>query len=193
MARIGRQVPHFEKIEYDSITADFSSCNTYRYTLNMHYRESAENRDKTVSVVLKNPSSADEKMSDATIRRVETYVYKNIPDAQFLNILNVFAYRATDAIDVNSLIREKGLQHAVGENNDHHIESLCDRSDVIICAWGSHSQINKKQYDSRIKSVKSLLTSHNNKIWQVQGRAKHYPQHGLYWSYEYPLIRYDLL
>lgn len=164
----------------------------YRYTLEMKYLPDLGERDKTVTVILKNPSAADEKKSDATIRRVETYVHTNIPDAARLNILNIFAYRATYAEDVNTKIKQNDLLAAIGRENDSHIQSLCEDSDYIICAWGSHSKISKKLYDQRLTQVKELITPFESKLYEVKGVAKHYPQHGLYWSYEYPMITYTI-
>jgi hypothetical protein len=185
--RLGRQIPHFSAVDLQNIRAFFSSCKTYRYTLEMSYLPSEETRTQTVTVILKNPSSADEYKADSTIRRVETYVYRMIPSAAHLKILNVFALRATYAGDVHRTIKEHSLDKAIGHDNDSYIQRVCADSDWIIRAWGSHSQINKRQYDLRLAQVNAILAPFEKTLYEVQGIAKHYPQHGLYWSYDYPL------
>ena len=76
-ARIGRQVKHFKNIDVDNITATFSNDGLYRYTLQMQYIDRKE-QNNTITVILKNPSSANEKMADNTIRRVENFVYSDL-------------------------------------------------------------------------------------------------------------------
>ncbi|UXM84506.1 DUF1643 domain-containing protein [Methanococcus aeolicus] len=194
-ARIGRQVKHFENIAVDCITAIFSKNNLYRYTLQMQYKDKRE-QNNTITVILKNPSSANEKMADNTIRRVEGFVHCNFPDVKYLNILNIFAYRATDAKDVKNALINNGLNYIVGIENDKYIKSFVKESDYIIKAWGGNSGINKKAYNQRIEQVNDLI--HNNvkkdvPIYRVDGNGKGsslYPFHACFWSYTMGLEKY---
>ena len=196
MARIGRQVDHFEEIDIQSIRADFSSDWRYRYTLMMQFRKDLMNgsRSKTVTVILKNPSSADEKRSDATIRKVETYVWHHFVDAGHLNILNIFGIRATDASEVNLLLRESGPEIINGPENDRFFRNLLKSTDNLICAWGGPSGIDVTRYASRVTEVRELIKMHyKGPVYQVCGKQEtKEPLHGLMWGYEYELKPFNV-
>lgn len=191
MARIGRQVLHYEHVETESIRAIFSKEFTHRYTLEMKFSGDlySGKRNKSIVVILKNPSSADEKKADSTIRKVETYVYKNFPDVVCLSILNIFSIRGTDPEDVNKIIEEKGFDYTVGSDNNHYFSETINNSDYIICAWGGNSGINIENYLRRIAEVIKILKKTENKsIYRVCGKqATKQPLHGLMWGYDYKL------
>ncbi|MDY0160094.1 MAG: DUF1643 domain-containing protein, partial [Bacteroidales bacterium] len=90
MPIIGRQIPHFDRVDLSSISAVFSDDKFYRYVLTMNYLPDLmqQERSESLAVILKNPSSADEKASDATIRKVETFVFHRFPKVKTLIILN---------------------------------------------------------------------------------------------------------
>ena len=196
MARLGRQVDHFQNVDINSIKAVFSPDKKYRYTLRMNYTSDLldQHRDKTMTVILKNPSSADEKRSDSTIRKVETYVWQNFPDVKNLNIYNIFAFRATDAIELDLLMKDHGLSAGVGEDNDSSLEMLLERTDYLICAWGGPSGINKKYYQSRISRVKEIVAGEfSGPVYRVRGKKEtSEPLHGLMWGYDYELISFPV-
>ncbi len=196
MARIGRQVDHFEEIDIGSIRADFSPDRLFRYTLMMEYRKDLLNgmRDKTVTVVLKNPSSADEKRSDSTIRKVETYVWKRFPDAGKLNIFNIFAFRATEAREVNERLHDLGLSSVSGDENDRFFQQMLGKTDYLICAWGGPSGIHATRYASRVTRVKGIIRDHfGGQVYQVCGNQEtREPLHGLMWGYDYELKPFEV-
>jgi len=191
MARIGRQIDHYSEVDIPSIRADFSPDRLFRYTLEMSYKADLLNRgrSKTMTVMLKNPSSADEKRSDSTIRKVETYVWKAFPDVNYLNILNIFAYRATDAIEVNERLKTLDDLSVIGIDNDNFFLSTLAKTDYLICAWGGPSGIDVSRYSSRISGVKEVIRNHYaGPVYQVCGsQATKEPLHGLMWGYDYEL------
>ncbi len=190
MARIGRQIPHFKEIDTSCIDAMFSNDKRYRYTLDMLYKPSLlrQNQHQHICVILKNPSSADAKKADATIRKVETYVYKHFASAAKLSILNIFAIRATDASEVNLLLSRFGKDFIVGPENDKIIQETIHKADHIICAWGNNSGINSKVYEERIKEIKSLIVQQHKNAQCVNGaKPTKQPLHGLMWGFDYHL------
>ncbi|MFO7880772.1 MAG: DUF1643 domain-containing protein [Bacteroidota bacterium] len=189
MARIGRQIPHFQEIDTTTISADFSKDMLYRYSLDMNYKPSLLRQDQNehISVILKNPSSADESMADATIRKVETYVYKHFPKVSRLSILNMFALRATDAKEVNMLLKENGKPYITGPGNDAAIRRIFGSCDHIICAWGNNNGIHAKTYYERIDEIKAILQSTNKTARCVMSpKQTKQPLHGLMWGFDYP-------
>jgi hypothetical protein len=190
MARIGRQIPHFQEINLDSIRAEFSTDRLYRYSLDMDYRASLlrENPTEKICVILKNPSSADEKKADATIRKVETYVFKHFPAVKTLSILNLFAIRATDVKEVNQLLKQNNDDYIIGPENDAAIARIFGEADHIICAWGNNNGILPKTYNLRIQAIKSLLAKTETNCWQViHPKGTKQPLHALMWGFDYKL------
>ena len=191
MARIGRQVNHYSEVDIQSIRADFSPDRLFRYTLEMNYKADllSQDRTKTMTVILKNPSSADEKRSDSTIRKVETYVWKQFPDVRYLRILNIFAFRATDAVEVNERLLSLDELAVTGTDNNTFFKLTLAQTDYVICAWGGPSGIDVTRYASRVTTVKSLIwETHAGPVYQVCGRQEtKEPLHGLMWGYNYEL------
>lgn len=189
MPRIGRQIPHFEHVDLNSLEAAFSSDRKYRYSLSIRYSDTLidTQRKEHAAVIMKNPSAADEKQADATIRKVETYIYLRFPGVRWLHILNIFAYRATDPGDLNAAYDENGAMYVVGRENDHVISKIIGYCDYVVLAWGNNSGINRALYEERVFRTRHLLQSiPTGKIFTICGqkRTKH-PLHGLMWGYEY--------
>jgi len=149
--------------------------------------------NEQIAVVLKNPSSADAFKSDATIRKVETFVHKHFEKAKTLVILNIFALRATDASDVQQCFLQYGYDYITGDENNQYIAKVLKQSDAIICAWGGNSCIDKTVYNKRIAEVKSLLKSCGTKCYEVKSpAATNEPLHGLMWGYNYECVLFTL-
>lgn len=193
-ARIGKQVAHHNSVDINTIKANFSDCKTYRYTLTFDFKSTdTENRIKKLSIVLKNPSSADEKKADQTINRVQQYVYEHFKDVKTVTILNLFAFRGTDASDVEKNRLESNLEYVVGEFNNQNILENVLSSDYLIFAWGGRSAINRKAYDERIGILLNLIKQcdlTDKEIYRVndQKGSHKYPFHACYWSNSFKKI-----
>lgn len=185
MPRLGRQIAHDEHVDFDRIRACFSTDHrrSYRYSLRIPFRGDGQ-RDQLVTVVLKNPSSADAERADNTIRRVETYVFKRFPRAREIAVLNLFALRATDASDLAAHLADHGIGSATGDRNDAIIADNLGRSHHILLAWGGTSGISKPRYEERIHAVVQMLRLHADRVGTVNDvPTSGYPRHGLGWSY----------
>ncbi len=197
MVRIGRQIPHFEHVDLSSVEAAFSKDRLYRYSLSMRFSDTLMDtgRDRTAAVIMKNPSAADAFRADATIRKVETFVYHRFPDVRWLHILNIFAFRATEPGDLNRACHEDGAMQVIGADNDHVIGKVTGASDYVIVAWGNNSGIDPVLYEERVLRVKHILAEvPAGKIYCITGKKKtKHPLHGLMWGYTYevcPAIEY---
>lgn len=194
MVRIGRQIPHFEEVDLSSINAEFSDDGRFRYLLEMSYANSLYDtgRSKRAVVIMKNPSAADTKAADTTIRKVETYIYHHLKDVLQLSILNIFALRATDAADVNDEFNIAGEAAVVGPANDAAIRNITAGADYVVLAWGNRSGINEKFYIERVGRVKRLIAgAGQRRVYQVAGdRETVQPLHGMMWGYDYKLVPY---
>lgn len=181
MPRLGRQIAHDEHVDVCRIRACFSTDCTYRYSLHIPFR-CDDQRDRLVTVVLKNPSSANAVRADNTIRSVETYVYRHFPRARELAVLNLFALRATYPSDLANHIAHCGIQSATGVQNDAIIAHNLNRSHCIILAWGGPSGVFKPRYEERIHAVVQMLRPYASRIRTINILPDSgYPRHGLAW------------
>ncbi len=197
MIRIGRQIPHFEEVDLSSLTATFSDDRRFRYLLQMKFSTSLydTNRSKKAAVVLKNPSAADTRAADSTIRKVETYIYNRLDDVEHLSILNIFALRATDAADLNREYQVLGSEAVVGPDNDAVIRDVIGEADYVVFAWGGRSGIDSGLYEERIQQVKHLIPEkRRHRVFEVRGEKETIqPLHGMMWGYGFSLHPYQKL
>lgn len=113
---------------YTSTGAEFGGPNDrYRYLL---WRE-WDPRKHTVVFIMLNPSTADDKILDPTVRRCLGFAmawgYGR------MEILNLFALRSTDPAALYS------TPEPVGWRNDVAIARACERLDrLVVAAWGAH-------------------------------------------------------
>lgn len=145
--------------------ADFSQCRKYRYRLWRKWGEGAK-----VGFVMLNPSTADEHRNDPTIERCHRRAVAMGFSA--LEIVNIFAFRATDPKDL------KRAKKPVGPDNDQAILKAAEDCDQLICAWGSHGN-----HKLRSEGVKRLLASNNIDVFALSLTKQGEPGHPLYIPY----------
>lgn len=105
-------------------TALISPSGLYRYRLGRRW--SAE---PAVLWIMLNPSTADSKTDDATIRRCIGYAQTWGFGAILVG--NVFPYRTTDPRELLNVDRD-------GFANFTHIRAMMDAAALVVCAWGSN-------------------------------------------------------
>ncbi|NKB31883.1 MAG: DUF1643 domain-containing protein [Pseudomonadales bacterium] len=112
-------------MQYVSQNARFSSCKRYRYSLERSWNDG---HGRVLFIGL-NPSTADHRKDDPTIRRcvgfAKSWGYNS------MEIVNLFAYRATYPEDL------KAAPNPIGAANDKWIRVAQKRSDKTIACWGS--------------------------------------------------------
>ena len=116
----------------------------YRYLL---WRIWDLSRPRLLWIML-NPSTADAERDDATLRRCIAYSKR---DEKYggLEVVNLFAYRATDP----KKLRE--VTDPVGVANDWYLMNAAKRAPDIVVAWGAHGV-----YQGRDRAVLGLLARH---------------------------------
>ena len=174
---------HFDQVDVQDVRADFSCARTYRWALYVPYKPDPV-RSQTVSVFLKNPSSAGEEYADRTIQTVEREIHRLFPTAARLSVFNLFAIRATDTRDVRRAIDQHGIARAIGRDNDRALLHAIRHSDHLVAAWGAQSCLLKTHYDQRVEQVVCMLNDHRDKLWYVGGLSKkhEHPRHGIKWK-----------
>lgn len=141
----------------------------YRYQL---WRVWDEEQDRLGWVML-NPSTADHTEDDPTIRRclgfARSWGFGSI------EVVNLYALRATQPQVVSTAIKEHGESYAIGPHNDEHLVDACGRCKTIVAAWGA-----QKFADARAEVVTSLLRAHHPNVLCLGLTAARQPRHPLY-------------
>ena len=112
------------------MSALLSSCRTYRYRLDRNVDLLG---DKVVAYFGVNPSTADEDIDDATVRKWRGFSQR-LQANRFI-VGNVFAYRATDVSQLAN------VEDAVGPDNPMHLKSIIAEADILIPCWGSRNKL----------------------------------------------------
>ena len=149
----------------------------YRYSL---IREWDESNQKRVVFVLLNPSTADGVGEDQTTKVCIEFAKRW--GCGSLQIVNLFAYRATDPSDLKNV---KDYNRMVGEHNYHFIQNALKSANKIVVAWGEHGKIQKRYMDESLKSLFS-----NFPLYCFREIANNQPKHPLGVDYNTPLVEY---
>jgi hypothetical protein len=111
-------------------SAVLSTCGTYRYLLT----RSVGPGERWATFILLNPSTADARTDDPTIRRCIGFA--RLWRCGRLNVLNLFAFRATRPTDL------KQAADPVGPENRAWFERTLLHQGVgpVVCGWGVHGR-----------------------------------------------------
>ena len=151
--------------------ATFSDCRKYRYALSRTWN----GKKKTILFIGLNPSTANEKIDDPTIRRCINYA-QNWGYGSLL-MVNLFAYRATLPSEL------KNVKNPIGNDNDLHILELSKKADLTVAAWGNEGFLL-----NRDKVVKKLIPN----LMCLKINKSGQPSHPLYQKKNLKLIKYSL-
>lgn len=139
----------------------------YRYTLTRVW----EPQGKRIAYIGLNPSTADERQLDPTLRRCLRFAY-DWGFGRFV-MVNLFAFRATDPI-----VMKRALD-PVGPDNNTHTGLVCQSVDLVVACWGTHGAFMKRDQEVRRMLRKLGVPLHYLKL------SKHgHPGHPLYLSSE---------
>ncbi|MFG0292913.1 MAG: DUF1643 domain-containing protein [Phycisphaerales bacterium JB050] len=154
--------------------ASFSRCRRYRYSLVREW-DAAKER---ICFCMLNPSTADERQNDPTVRRAIGYAL----DRGFgsIEVVNAFALRSTDPAALKRAI-DDGLD-PIGARNDEAIRRAAARSKTVVAAWGAHARLL-----DRDRAVRSLLGDHPGCV-ALGFTADGLPRHPLYLRADAPFI-----
>lgn len=103
-----------------------SSCGLYRYWLLRRWADGP-----LLLFVMLNPSTADGRIDDATIRRCTTFALAH-GYAGFY-VVNLYAFRATHPVDL------KRAGYPVGPEADVHFQRLLAVCTDVCVAWGANA------------------------------------------------------
>lgn len=167
-------------------SAILSPCGLYRYRLT---RTLDGGKGRLVWVML-NPSKADDEVDDPTIRRCIGFA-RSWDFASF-DVVNLFAWRATDPVDV-PLMQAPCPDVAVGPDNDRVIIEAVTGADKIIVAWGTGlPHVNGRRWtEHRAKHVLAMLWIKGTTPVCLGLTSKGQPRHPLMVKGDATLLRYE--
>lgn len=156
-------------------SARFSPCGLYRYELSRTWGPGPR---RTMVFVMLNPSTADERVLDPTVRRCIGFAKREGCTA--LEVLNIFALRSTNP---------KALYaHAdpIGPENNAALESalafarMHDRP--VVAAWGTHGRLL-----DRGSQVAAMAQRQGVQLLTLKPTGSGHPGHPLYLRDNAPL------
>jgi hypothetical protein len=156
--------------------AVISDCGLWRYRLWRVWDPKAPR----LVVCMLNPSTADETEDDATIRKVCGFA--RLWSLGGVEVVNLFAYRATDPGELEMVLAEGAIGTAIGGENDEHIAAaieLAPKDLGVWCAWGAHGGLANQDRD-----VLKLIRDAGRRTFHVGPLTKAgFPRHPLYLPY----------
>jgi hypothetical protein len=139
--------------------ASISVDRKYRYLLSRVWDETKP----MVMIIGLNPSTADEKEDDPTIRKCINYAKSW--DYGGIYMLNLFAFRATQPSEMFK------ASEPIGEKNDTYIKTYSKKVNKVICAWG-----NDGKYQNRSNLIKNSVDN----LYYLKLNQTGEPAHPLY-------------
>ncbi|WP_290371760.1 DUF1643 domain-containing protein [uncultured Parasutterella sp.] len=149
--------------------AVISEDQLYRYSLERVWDTSKP----TVLFICLNPSTADAKTDDPTVRRMIGFA-KQFGFGRLL-VGNLFAFRATKPSDLLA------ANAPIGPENDTYLSKMANEAHTIIAAWG-----NKGIFKNRSNQFRKEFKDHQIKCLAKNKTTE--PKHPLYASYGDELI-----
>lgn len=147
-------------------------------------RELAWEEPKPCVFIMLNPSTADGKADDATIRKCVGFASRW--EYEKLIVINLFAYRATKPAE---LLRLYDVDNPVGDRNQAEVERAIHRAGRIVCAWGSHG----RHLEQDRTMLGWLDKAGVERLYALGYDAKGNPRHPLMVPYATAPVLYDAL
>lgn len=159
------------------MSAILSPCRTYRYRLE---RDVDLLGDKVIAYFGVNPSTADESVDDATVKKWRGFSQR-LQASRFI-VGNVFAYRATD---VNHLAK---VNDPVGSENPKHLQAIIDDADMLVPCWGSRDKV-PDRLRLHLDNLLFVLLHSGKPVYCFGKTASQDTKHPLMLGYDTRLIR----
>ncbi len=140
--------------------AVFDKNRIYRYMLS---RQWGKSNDNFINFVLLNPSTADEKIDDPTIKACIKFA-QNLKFGG-LYVTNLFAYRT------KSPKKLKESKNPIGEENNKYIKKYAHKSKSVVVAWGNHGNFLNRDREV-LKILSEIKPPHCLEITKL-GSPKH--------------------
>jgi len=153
-----------------------SECGRYRYELRRRIGE----HDREVCWVMLNPSTADHRADDPTIRKVVGFSRRWGYD--LVRVVNLYAVRATKPKDMKLVRDPKGALNA------KYVVSALENCEKVVVAWGRQSKWPESGGDW---FVKTWAFDNGVDLWCLGTCADGAPVHPLMIGYDRELVKWQ--
>lgn len=168
--------------------AVISECGLYRLMLERRHKEPSAPSllaeplvPKTkgmLLVIMLNPSTADHRRNDATIRTLlrltKQWGYEGF------YVLNLYSYRTSKPSELLKLSPEV----AIGPDNSKYLAHYIQQSSDVLVGWGNNAN------PQRAADVLAMVTQYTSRVYCVGCNKNGSPKHPLYTADSTPLTRY---
>jgi len=148
----------------DERSAVIDVSRTYRYLLRRQWREWVRGN---VLWIMLNPSTADEREDDPTIRRCRIFSRQWGFDG--LTVVNLFALRSTAPAYL------RAHPEPIGPDNDHVVMAELLHHKLVIAAWGANGSLH-----DRDRAMRAILRSTSVQVHHLGLTSRGHPKHPLY-------------
>lgn len=145
-------------VESDAV---FSPCTLFRYSLTRIWTYSKPR----LCFCMLNGSTAGKDVNDPTVRRCIGYAIRWGYGS--LEVVNLFGWRSTDPKVLPT------IKDPIGPDNDEAIRRAVARSAIVVCAWGTHGDLN-----NRGLAVKEMIPADKRRALRITKDG--FPAHPLY-------------
>ena len=165
------------------VSAVISGCGRYRYRLDRGFG----NASPILLWIMLNPSKADARKNDPTIRKVNGFTTRLGYERH--RAVNLYAWRATKP----RALAAHEVTDPVGPLNDAYLGHAIATADRVIVAWGAHV-LPKGLAVSKADRVATLLeiAGPHQKLWCLGTSADGSPRHPLMLPYSTKLEEFTL-
>ena len=161
--------------------AVFSTDRQYRFLLRRNLGLDPTGEGRTITYLMLNPSTADEEVNDATIRRC--IGFGRAWNYAQMYVVNLSPYRATEPQD----LKARGPEPPeVWQENLVYVLAAAQRADTLVAAYGSGGQ-----WEDRAARVLRELDGAGVPVWCFGVTRNHYPLHPVRLPKIATLHRYD--
>lgn len=162
----------------------FSPCGKYRYTL-WRRCQGMFNLDGIIQFIGLNPSTADDRKDDPTVRRC-----RRMADRwgyEWFCMTNLFAYRATDPEEMKKVMQALKLDELKRQafDNLEHLHNIARNAKVVVAAWGVHGE-----FMGAGRSLVKYFDENGIKLHCLGVTKEGHPKHPLYLRNSVTLVPY---
>lgn len=121
--------------EGHSFHKEFYDNSLCRYYLRHEFNSE---KHKTITVIMRNPSYADETGLDATLNNLKNFLITNYSENfSAFEVLNLFPIRTSKSDDLENMLNTHDKQCKHRKKNEEIIKDCINKSSHILLAWGS--------------------------------------------------------
>jgi hypothetical protein len=164
---------------FESAGAVLSSDGLYRYVLSRAWDAGSP----LVTWVLLNPSTANAKEDDPTVRKL--IAFSTVLGMSRLAVVNLFAWRATKPTELYA------APDPVGPHNPVTLRGWVRRAHLVVVGWGNHAGDRRLRGWGMVAQVREAAREAGRDLHCLGTNADGSPRHPLYLPYATPLTRWD--